>query len=208
MHTSGSSGRPKCVLVPFDALANAVTGVADFLGLTGADRVLQFAQPAFDVFFEEVIPTLSAGGCLVLPGTDTPDGADLAALIAFGGVSVLNLPTAYLTSVLAELSEQLADRAHRLRCLVVGGERLPAEIAGQVTAGLAGVELINAYGVTESTITSTMMSYSGTGDEVEVPLGTPLPGVVVAVIDPAGSPLPAGVAGEIVLGGPGRRPST
>ena len=60
MHTSGSSGRPKCVLVPFDALVNAATGLADFLGLTGADRVLQFAQPAFDVFFEEVIPTLSA----------------------------------------------------------------------------------------------------------------------------------------------------
>jgi amino acid adenylation domain-containing protein len=203
IHTSGSGGRPKRVLVPPAALSNAVAGAGEFLGLTGADRVLQFADPSFDVFFEEVLPTVVAGACLVQPGTAVPDGTDLAALTLLRDVSVMNLPTAYLASVLADLGKALASRDHRLRCVVVGGERLPAGTARAIRSGLPGVELVNAYGVTESAITSTMGRVGDVPEGDEVPLGHPLPGVVVVVTGPDGDVLPAGVPGEIVIGGPG-----
>ncbi|MBG0560225.1 condensation domain-containing protein [Actinoplanes aureus] len=207
IHTSGTGGRRKRVLVPRASLDNAVAGVRDFLELTPADRVLQFADPAFDVFFEEVLPALAAGACVVQPGTAVPDGADLAALVVLRDLSVLNLPTAYVGSVLPDLHAALTGRDHRLRCVVVGGERLPTGLARDVLSGLPGVDLVNAYGVTESTITSTMCRVADMPDGDEVPIGRPLPGVVVVVLGPDGEVLPSGVPGEIALGGPGSRAS-
>jgi amino acid adenylation domain-containing protein len=203
IHTSGSTGRPKRVLVPDEALCNAVTGAAGFLELTGEDRVLQFAQPAFDVFFEEILPTLHQGGCVVQPATPVPDAADLAALIAFRGLTVLNLPTAYAATVLPEVAAALAGQRHPLRSVVVGGERLPAGTARRMVAGLPGVRLVNAYGVTEAAITSTMTDFAPDAADAEVPLGTPLPGTVLLVLDAQGGPAPVGMTGELAIGGPG-----
>ncbi|WP_158841388.1 non-ribosomal peptide synthetase [Saccharothrix deserti] len=203
VHTSGSTGRPKRVVVPFAALGNAMAGVADYLGIGPDDRVLQFAQPAFDVFFEEVVPSLVTGACLVQPGTVVPSGEDLAALIAYRAVTVVNLPTSYLFAVLEELGECLAGRSHPLRVVVVGGERLPAAGARDIARTLPGAVLVNAYGVTESTITSTMTRFTGDVAEHEVPLGGPLPNVVLVVLGEDGTPLPVGMAGEIAIGGPG-----
>ncbi|MEV5721082.1 condensation domain-containing protein [Amycolatopsis mediterranei] len=203
IHTSGSTGRPKRVVVPDEALCNAVTGAAAFLELTGEDRALQFAQPAFDVFFEEVLPTLHRGGRVVQPATPVPDAADLAALVAFRGLTVLNLPTAYAATVLPEVAAALAGRRHSLRVVVVGGERLPAATARRMVAGLPGARLVNAYGVTEAAITSTMTDFVPDTADAEVPLGMPLPGTVLLVLDERGEPAPIGMTGELAIGGPG-----
>ncbi|WP_343235454.1 hypothetical protein [Streptomyces bauhiniae] len=65
---------PKPVRVSRDALAGDVGAVAGRYGLDAADRVLLFAQPSYDVALEEVLPSLAAGACLVLPQRDVPTG--------------------------------------------------------------------------------------------------------------------------------------
>nr|WP_276329078.1 condensation domain-containing protein [Crossiella equi] len=199
--TSGSTGTPKRVAVPEPALRASVDGSVHAYGLGPDDVVLQFASPAFDVFFEEALPALVAGAALVLPATAAPAGRDLVALVLARGVTVVNLPTSYLANS-PELVELLAQRPHSLRLAVLGGERLPAALADSLATALPRGRVVNAYGVTEATITSTAHEHRAGTTEGELPIGRPVPGAGVAVLQD-GRPQPAGVPGEIVLAGAG-----
>ncbi|MEV0189675.1 condensation domain-containing protein [Kitasatospora purpeofusca] len=155
IHTSGSTGVPKPVLVGRTALARYLTAVTARYGLGPADRVLLFARPSFDVALEEVLPSLVAGAALVLPQREVPTGPELVAVLAARGVTVANLPTSYALAVREDLREALADGRWAPRLLVLGGERLPARALRGLTGG-TGVTVLNAYGVTEATVTSTV----------------------------------------------------
>ncbi|WP_327683531.1 non-ribosomal peptide synthetase [Kitasatospora sp. NBC_00458] len=231
VHTSGSTGVPKPVLVGRAALAHYTAAVAARYGLGPADRVLLFARPSFDVALEEVLPSLAAGAALVLPQREVPTGPELVAVLAARGVTVANLPTSYALAVREDLREALADGRWSPRLLVLGGERLPARALRGLTAGTA-VTVLNAYGVTEATVTSTVheitdadLAETGaaeagpadadpvtadaavaaeaavTADAAEIPLGTELPGVRVHVLDEGLRPLPPGAVGELAVGG-------
>ncbi|WP_030244576.1 non-ribosomal peptide synthetase [Streptomyces sp. NRRL S-350] len=201
IHTSGSTGVPKPVLVGRDALAGYVTAIAARYGLTSADRVLLFARPSFDVALEEVLPALAVGAALVVPQREVPTGPELVAVLAARGVTVANLPTSYLLAVREDLREALRDGRWTPRLLVLGGERLPARALADLTGATT---VLNAYGVTEATVTSTV--YEVTAEDVaadgEIPLGTELDGVRMHVLDETLRPLPAGGVGELVIAGP------
>ncbi|MFD0267737.1 condensation domain-containing protein [Streptomyces sp. NPDC127106] len=203
IHTSGSTGVPKAVAVPLDSLSAAVDAAVGAYGLHAQDRVLQFTAPAFDVFLEEVLPALVVGAALVLPRTEVPAGPDLAALVTARGVTVLNLPTGYLSGVAAEFADALGDREHELRLVVVGGERLPSRLVERIGAIVPGGRILNAYGVTEATITSAVHECAPDGEDGEVPIGRPLPGTALCVVDEEGRALPPGVPGELAIGGLG-----
>ncbi|MGW1179125.1 non-ribosomal peptide synthetase [Kitasatospora sp. NPDC002543] len=201
IHTSGSTGVPKPVLVGREALAGYVTAIADRYGLTPADRVLLFARPSFDVALEEVLPALAAGAALVAPQREVPTGPELVAVLAARGVTVANLPTSYLLAVREDLREALRDGRWTPRLLVLGGERLPARALAGLTEATT---VLNAYGVTEATVTSTV--YGITADDVaedgEIPLGAELDGVRIHVLDDTLRPLAPGCVGELAVGGP------
>ncbi|MGK5730757.1 non-ribosomal peptide synthetase [Streptomyces sp. URMC 124] len=207
IHTSGSTGLPKAVAVGRAALAHHAATVAGRYGLHSADKVLLFAQPSFDVALEEVLPSLLAGASLVVPQREVPTAAELIAVLAARRVSVANLPTSYLLAVREELCEALRDGMWEPRLLVVGGERLPAAALRDLLAA-TDATVLNAYGVTEATITSTVHEVTrenteGGGGGGEVPLGTALPGVGVHVLDAGLQPLPVGAVGELAVSGAG-----
>ncbi|MFJ8043473.1 amino acid adenylation domain-containing protein [Kitasatospora sp. NPDC096147] len=203
IHTSGSTGVPKPVLVGRPALARYLTGLAERYELTAADRVLLFARPSFDVALEEVLPSLAAGAALVLPQREVPTGGELVAVLAARGVTVANLPTSYFLAVRAELREALADRRWSPRLLVLGGERLPAAALREVVEATRAT-VLNAYGVTEATVTSTTHAVTAADlDGAEIPLGTELPGVRTYVLDEGMRPLPPGAVGELAIAGEG-----
>ncbi|NGO71716.1 non-ribosomal peptide synthetase [Streptomyces boncukensis] len=205
IHTSGSTGLPKPVAVSRAALAGFVSAVAERYALSSADRVLLFAQPSFDVALEEALPSLLAGACLVAPQREVPTGAELAAVLAARRVTVGNLPTSYLRAVSGELAEALSDGRWSPRLLVLGGERLPAAaLRGLLDAcAAAGTTVLNAYGLTEATVTSTVhrVETAELADAAEVPLGTELPGTRIHVLDTGLRPLPAGAVGELAVTG-------
>ncbi|MFF4390956.1 amino acid adenylation domain-containing protein [Streptomyces sp. NPDC001552] len=204
IHTSGSTGTPKPVAVGPDALVHHMTAAADRFGLTTSDRVLMFAQPSFDVALEEVLPTLHAGACLVLPEHEVPTGAELAELLASARVTVANLPTSYFLATREDLRPALRDESWTPRLLVLGGERLPVEALRGVLAD-TDATVLNAYGVTEAAISSTVheISRDALAEGSEIPLGTELPGERVHVLDAHHRPLPSGAVGELAVAGPG-----
>ncbi|KOU42859.1 non-ribosomal peptide synthetase [Streptomyces sp. WM6378] len=206
IHTSGSTGIPKPVAVGRDALINHLTGAAERFGLAAGDRVLLFAQPSFDVALEEVLPSLYAGACLVVPEQDVPTGTELAQLLAAARVTVANLPTSYFLATREDLLPVLKEGRWAPRLLVLGGERIPADVMSAFLDDIdTELSVLNVYGVTEAAISSTVheITRDSLVEGAEIPLGGELPGERIHVLDEGLRPLPTGAVGELAIAGAG-----
>ncbi|HTK92718.1 MAG TPA: amino acid adenylation domain-containing protein [Verrucomicrobiae bacterium] len=198
LYTSGSTGRPKGVMIPHRAIVNHMRWMADALPLTEADAVLQRTPIGFDASVWEFWAPLLAGARLIIgPAGAQRDPSELARVLAEHGITVLQLVPSLLRAL---LDEPALAEARALRRVCCGGEALTAELAERCLARLP-VELINLYGPTEATIDATWWR-CGRG-EGSVPIGRPIGGMRAWVLDPAGQPVPPGVAGELHLGGVG-----
>ena len=198
LYTSGSTGRPKGVMIPHRAIVNHMRWMADALPLTEADAVLQRTPIGFDASVWEFWAPLLAGARLVIgPAGAQRDPSELARVLAEGGITVLQLVPSLLRAL---LDEPALEGARALRRVCCGGEALTGELAERCLSRLP-VELINLYGPTEATIDATWWP-CGRG-EGSVPIGRPIAGMRAWVLDAAGQPVPAGVAGELHLGGVG-----
>lgn len=200
--TSGSTGEPKPVAVPRRAMSNHAAAMARCYGLTERDRVLQFANPAFDVFAEEVFPTLAAGGAVVVLPDSLPTPAELERQVRDQQVSVLNLPTPYWTQWTRDRAARPRPLPPSLRLVVIGSEAGYAATLARWQAH-SSVPVINAYGLSETTVTATTARLDpGSGTTLPtLPIGKAIDGAAVHVLDDAMRPVPAGEPGELYIGG-------
>ncbi|MCW6008206.1 amino acid adenylation domain-containing protein, partial [Micromonospora sp. CPCC 205371] len=192
IYTSGSTGRPVGVVVSHAGVANLAAGQIAHFQVTPESRVLQFASPSFDASFSELCMALLAGATLVLaPPERLLPGYALAELIAERRITHVTLPPMALPLL-------PPDALAGLTTLVVAGEALPAPEASRWSANR---RMINAYGPTETTVCATM-SRPLAGDG-RTPIGRPIRGARVYVLDPRLRPVPPGVTGELYVAGPG-----
>jgi amino acid adenylation domain-containing protein len=195
IYTSGSTGTPNGVLVPHRGAVNLIREARELYQVGPESRILQTASVGFDASVLEIFLALSHGGSLCLVKEEerlTP--SVLTRRLVNEGVSTA-VVTPSLLSVLPE--ESLAV----LRSVSVGGEACSAELAGRWARG--GRRLLNCYGPTEATIFATVEVLENSLGEVEPLIGRPVANMQAHVVDAALSPVPAGVAGELVLGGVG-----
>ncbi|MGW4891685.1 amino acid adenylation domain-containing protein [Kitasatospora sp. NPDC004240] len=205
IYTSGTTGIPKGVPVTHRSLVFTLSRVIDVYGLTARDRVLQMAALGFDTSLEQVFATLLSGATLVLGGGRTWAPTELVHRMPALGLTVADLTPAYWHHVLALLPEG-APPPPGLRLLIVGGDTVHADDARACLARLPGVRLLNAYGVTEAAVTSTLCELTPelvAAQGSPVPIGRPLPGVRLHLLDRRLCPVRPGEKGEIYLGGPG-----
>jgi len=193
VYTSGSTGTPKGVAVRHGALANLAIAQAERLDLTVGDRLLRVTSPAFDVAIGDLVTAMAAGATLCFAEREIllPGPAFLDTLRDLR-ITHAQLPASYLAALGAP------PELPGLRVVVIGGETIPPAAAAPWARNR---RLINAYGPSETTVTATMADVSG--DETRLPIGTPLPGVRLYVVDEHGHLLPQGVAGELWIGGCG-----
>ncbi|WP_280383439.1 non-ribosomal peptide synthetase [Nocardia wallacei] len=198
IYTSGSSGLPKGVPVAHAAIADHVEGFCAQWGLTAGDRLLQTSPTTFDASLIEMFGPLTVGACLVIPKPRAlADIAYVADVIARHRVSVLHMVPSMLRTLLT-LPE--ATRWRSLRQVPVGGEALHGDVADRF-AGVFDAELRNHYGPTEAVVSSTHLSVQGPQGTRIVPIGAPNRNVYVYLLDARLRLVPAGVVGEIYLGG-------
>jgi amino acid adenylation domain-containing protein/non-ribosomal peptide synthase protein (TIGR01720 family) len=205
MHTSGSTGKPKGVVIPNRALANHAVAAAARYELAPGDRVLHFASLAFDVGIEEIFPALLAGATVVVrrPG-DVPTIKEFDTLLREQRITAVNLPASYWHEWVAEIDRGRVEIPPHLRLVVAGSERLLAASVSAWSRHVGSrVRLLNAYGTTETTITSTVYDAgaSVSRDAIDVAIGKPLEGVRVYVVDSQMQLLPVGIPGEALIGG-------
>ncbi|WBP87684.1 non-ribosomal peptide synthetase [Kitasatospora cathayae] len=192
IYTSGSTGRPKGVLVPHRAVA-ALAAEHDRFGVGEGTRLLQFASFSFDAAAWELLTALLTGAVLVLAAeADRAPGEPLAELVATAGIEVVCLPPTVLAAwpVALPMPEGLT--------LITAGEACPPELVERWSAGR---RMLNAYGPTETTVCATVSE--PLAGAVKPPIGRPLAGARVYVLDEALRPTPPGVIGELYVAGAG-----
>lgn len=198
--TSGSSGMPKGVVVPHRAVLRLVCG-NPHVPLAPHDTMLVYAPLAFDASTLEIWGPLLQGGCLSLP-PPRPLGLDeLARWIEAEGVSAAWL-TAGLFHQLAAAHPAVLARIRRLYC---GGDVLSGDALRAVLACGDGANLVcNGYGPTENTTFTCVHAMHQAADVGDpVPIGQPIAGGDVRVVDHRGRLVPPRVAGELLVGGDG-----
>ncbi|MFD8202134.1 amino acid adenylation domain-containing protein [Streptomyces sp. NPDC059701] len=190
--TSGTTGRPKAIANSHEALSNLHIAQRKVFRIRPQDRVLQFLSLNFDGCISEVVLALLCGATLVVARTAhlTP-GPPLLRLLRERRVSAAIL-TPSVWSVLAH--DPLPD----LRIAAFAGERLPGGLVRRWTA--PGRRLLNLYGPAETAVWSTWHECAGEDDP---PIGRPVAGKRVYVLDDEHRLLPPGIPGELYIAGIG-----
>ncbi|MEW5928253.1 MAG: amino acid adenylation domain-containing protein, partial [Gemmatimonadota bacterium] len=204
IYTSGSTGTPKGVAVEHRSVVAFTADTARRLDVRPSDRVLQLAAPGFDVVVEELFPAWSRGAAVVLASDGMLSPGELLETVERHGVTWFDLPTAYWHEWVRHLARTGARIPASVRFVVVGGERIARERLADWTA--TGVPLVHMYGVTEATVNSTAFRLEPGEDgslRETLPIGRATGGARLYVLDGAMQPLPAGVPGELWIGGAG-----
>jgi amino acid adenylation domain-containing protein len=208
IYTSGSTGGPKGVCVSYESAANHLMYIRESFDLRANDCMLQFASLSFDVSIEQTLATFFSGATLALRDEYHWSAANFYPRMKRYGITVVNLPPAYWNLLAQEnhTAEQLGiDK--QIRLVIIGGDAMPVSAVRQWQQSAIGVSrLLNAYGPTETTITSTLFDvpphYCEQEPVIRVPIGRPVAGRAVYVLDRQGNIRPPGTEGELCIGGP------
>jgi pristinamycin I synthase 3 and 4 len=209
IYTSGSTGVPKGVVATHRSATHFVQGFAATIGLSPLDRLLLFAPLSFDASVLQIFPALASGGGVVLhrsPRELSTD--DVLELCERQGITVLDLPAVFWRQWVEDVAARGRTLPPQVRLYLTGGESVPAarlrtwgKLAGRPAA------FLSSYGPTEATVTATVFQTTseraGELGWANVPIGAPLPGTRVYVLDRGARLVPRGVPGELFLGGPG-----
>ncbi|OIJ92985.1 non-ribosomal peptide synthetase [Streptomyces monashensis] len=197
LFTSGTSGRPKGVLTTRAGLVNRLSGMERQLSVGVGDRVLRKAPLGFDVaVWELLLPLVTGATVVACREGGHRDLEYLRELIDRREVTVCH----FVPSLLEEFANAPAGAHPSLRLLLSGGEELSAGLADRVLDRFAHAEFVNQYGPTEAVIDVTSGRVARPVPR-RVPIGRPVPGAEVYVLDSRLRPQPLGVAGELYLGG-------
>jgi amino acid adenylation domain-containing protein/thioester reductase-like protein len=206
IHTSGSTGRPKAVAVSYGSLACVISELSRAYQITGTDRVIQLASLAFDTSVEQILVTLASGATLMLPPAGTIAPADLLGYLEHQQVTIIDLTPAYWRQLLA-LTKPDDERLRSVRLMITGGEMADPADCQDALRTAPWARLLNAYGLTETTITSALFDVGAEPGVFQpatpVPVGQPIRHARIMVLDERLAPAPAGTVGEIYIGGCG-----
>lgn len=199
IYTSGSTGAPKGVAVSHANLSYSTAARLQFYD-EAPQSFLLLSPIVFDSSVAGLFWTLATGGALVLPqpGRETDVDA-LAQFIKRNNVThTLGLPS--LLALIAELAPQEALAS--MRAIITAGETLNASAVTQIKSAIPQTRIYNEYGPTEATVWC--LAYEATDDQDgAIPIGSPIPGAVIHIRDAHGRPVPDGLPGELLVGGPG-----
>jgi len=197
IYTSGSTGEPKGVVVEHRAIVNRLEWMRCHYGIGPDDRILQKTPATFDVSVWEFFLPLMAGATLVVaPPEAHRDPAQTAAIIRRERVTTLH----FVPSMLAAFLADPTARGLSLARVFCSGEALTAPLRDRFHATVFAA-LHNLYGPTEAAVDVSHWPASATDDSDPVPIGRPVWNTRLYVLDRHLRPLPAGVAGDLYIGG-------
>ncbi len=201
-YTSGSTGKPKGIIQSHGAFAQFVTWMATALQIRPGSRVAQWVAPEHDPSLCEVFATLVAGGTLYpVPQRIRVHPEKFVDWLVGERITFLQTVPSFARELVKVITGRgVAGRLGSLERLVLMGETLPGELANGLLTALPTVRLTNMYGPTE-TIAATWCEITGAVPGT-VPIGRPIPGRHVLVLDDADRPCPTGVTGELVIRSP------
>ncbi|MFD6977594.1 amino acid adenylation domain-containing protein [Bacillus subtilis] len=206
IYTSGSTGQPKGVAVEHRQAVSFLTGMQHQFPLSEDDIVMVKTSFSFDASVWQLFWwTLSGASAYLLPPGWEKDPALIVQAIHQENVTMAHFIPAMLNSFLDQAEiERLSDRTS-LKRVFAGGEPLAPRTAARFASVLPQVSLIHGYGPTEATVDAAfyVLHPERDRDRLRIPIGKPVPGARLYVLDPHLAVQPSGVAGELYIAGAG-----
>ena len=206
IYTSGSTGQPKGVMIEHRQVARLFTATEHWFGFNQSDVWALFHSFAFDFSVWEIWGALMHGGQLLIVPQLVSRAPDACyTLLCEAGVSILNQTPSAFRQLIAAQGNSL--EAHSLRQVIFGGEALePGMLKPWYARAInAGTQLVNMYGITETTVHVTYRALEAADARLVgvSPIGVRIPDLQLYVLDERREPLPFGVVGELYVGGAG-----
>lgn len=200
LFTSGSTGVPKGVEIRHRSLACRLSGI-DYVRLDADTRMLHQAPLGFDISGLELWGTLFNGGTIVVHDEIAPTAARVRATLHQHRANAGIMAVALFNAIIDEDPTIFAG----LRDLIIGGESLSVDHVRRMQAVAPDLQLHNGYGPTECTImcTSHAIERDLPADATSIPIGRPLQDASAYILNSRLQPVPAGVIGELCVGGAG-----
>lgn len=194
IYTSGSTGNPKGVMVEHGGVINLICDHIDRFNLGTNSKILQYSSICFDVSVSTLFCALLSGGCAYLiPEEMRRDAIELSRYIIQEKIDFINIPP-QLLSVL----ECDKDILRYLKTIIVGGDKCSKQI---IDKWCEKINLFNAYGPTETTITASIHKYKK--NDLATNIGRPIRNSETHILDANRNCVPEGVCGELYIGGIG-----
>lgn len=206
--TSGSTGKPKGVLITHANVSRLFDATQPWFHFSERDTWTFFHSSAFDFSVWEIWGALIYGGRLaIVPFADSRSPERFYDLLASEHVTVLNQTPSAFRQLIGVDETRPGDRLAELRLVIFGGEALNLQSLAPWFQKYGDVmpQLVNMYGITETTVHVTYRPLTNS-DLNEAPgsvIGRPIPDLQLYVLDPGLQPVPAGVPGEVFVGGAG-----
>ena len=206
IYTSGSTGQPKGVMIEHRHVARLFTATEHWFGFNNNDVWALFHSFAFDFSVWEIWGALMHGGqLLIVPQLVSRSPDECYTLLCEAGVSILNQTPSAFRQLIAAQGQ--SPEAHSLRQVIFGGEALePGMLKPWYARAInAGTQLVNMYGITETTVHVTYRALEAADAQWvgASPIGVRIPDLQLYVLDEHREPLPFGVVGELYVGGAG-----
>ncbi|KAK1445344.1 beta-ketoacyl synthase domain-containing protein [Colletotrichum cuscutae] len=202
IYTSGSTGTPKGVLLTEENTHQMLATLNKDYCFTSKDRFLHQSSMSFDLSIVQIYSALTAGAtCLIAAWETRKDPHGLASFMATEAVTTTYFtPTQF--ALLLDLNTEALKKCNNYRVAYFAGERLPVRVARSFYDLKTPATLYNTWSPSELIVQTSIAKIEYPADgEVSLPIGFPMDNCRHYILDTKGNPLPAGMVGELVVGG-------
>lgn len=205
IHTSGTTGTPKGVVISHKAALNTIQDINNKFDVTDKDKVLGLANLAFDLSVYDLFGTFLAGACLVLPDpARRKDPYYWCELVTEEQITVWNSVPAQMQMLVTCLKSRGTSEDVALRLIMLSGDWIPVTLPGDIKDICPSAEVISLGGATEAAIWSIYHRIQNVPESaVSIPYGKPLANQQFYILDGQLQQCPDWVAGAIYIAGDG-----
>lgn len=202
LYTSGSTSRPKGVMLTKQSISANVRAVADYLALSACDRTIVFTPPAYAYAVSQVLTHLWSGGALLpWPSGLRSSVRVLQAIQEHQLTGIAANPTTFSLFHTLRLAHSISGEY--VRYVMIGGQPLDHRVVSQIVTRFPSARIVNMYGCTENAprIAFLWLPPDFSPRETSWPVGQPIHGTHLKIVDRTGKEMPSGQSGEILVSG-------